>query len=156
MGSLSFTSESGGIESSSSKLVGNGLKSTETVITPIALLKNRVVCMTASGFAYGNVSTSHDVVGFVVLNASANGNTVIQKTGELDGFSGMTVGSPIYFADYGTITQIVPTASRLQCLGVAISATKILIQISPPVFLDASTGATGYVDSGYVDTNYVL
>ncbi len=93
---------------------------------------NRVVTGSAEYADNTDLSTIGRIIG-ITVGAALSGSLVnIMANGELDGFYGLTVNEPVYLSTNGTITQALPTAGYLQKLGVAISATSILINISNP------------------------
>jgi hypothetical protein len=103
--------------------------------TTVALGGNRAVAMTSNGINYADSLNTGATLGFTKYAIDANATATILLGGDLNGFSGLTIGSLIYLASNGTITQTPPTVGTLQILGVAISDTKINIQIQPPIFL---------------------
>lgn len=54
---------------------------------------------------------------------------IVKQYGLQSGFSGLTMGKHIFLSTSGTATNTVPTSDYLQILGVATSATQILINI---------------------------
>jgi len=85
--------------------------------------------------ALSTVSTmTSPAVGFAKNTAAAGAAVQIQRSGVIGGFSGLTVGSQVFVDEgtsYGGITQTAPSTSgdRVQCVGTAISATEIAVQI---------------------------
>ena len=59
---------------------------------------------------------------------------IISST-ELNGFTGLTPNEVIYLGLNGLVTQIVPTTGYIQQLGVVLTSTSILVNISLPVQL---------------------
>lgn len=104
--------------------------------TAIALGGNRVVAMTNAGIGYADPLVSGMTLGFTKYATTENTTATILTTGGLDGFSGLTSGAPIYLATNGTISHTPPTVGLLQQLGVAISDTKINIQIEIAINLE--------------------
>lgn len=101
-----------------------------------ALGGNRVVVLTPSGAIYAdNRSPSHanKIVGVTVGAASMGSNASIQAAGELDGFSALTPGDPVYLSIDGIITQTLPNSGFLSQIGVAKTSTKVLINIQPSI-----------------------
>lgn len=80
----------------------------------------------------GNSLHINKVIGFTTGAASAGQPLFIQTSGELDGFSSLTIG-PVYLGANGVVTQIPPTTGFIQQVGVATSSTTILINISSPI-----------------------
>lgn len=105
------------------------------IATPFSLGGNRAVAMTATGLNYADNTIESETLGITKFSAGANSTANILFAGELNGFSGLITGESIYLGVSGIITQTPPTAGYLQVLGVAISSTKINIQLQPPIFL---------------------
>ena len=105
-------------------------------ITPIALGSNRVAAMTANGIDYADPNASGETLGFTKYAVTENNLATILFNGNLNGFSGLTIGTPIYLASNGTITQTAPNTGTVQCLGVAISSNTINIQIQPKILIE--------------------
>jgi hypothetical protein len=55
--------------------------------------------------------------------------------GELDGFSGLIPDSILYLQPNNTISSTLPSNGYIQQVGIAISTTKALINIQPPIIL---------------------
>jgi len=84
---------------------------------------------TADGKAYKTDAddlTKMDFVGFAQEAASSNGSVSIEHQGTKGGFSGLTIGAPLYVSGTaGGVTSTPPT--NVTSIGVAISATVIRI-----------------------------
>lgn len=59
----------------------------------------------------------------------------IITSSELNGFTGLIPNEGIYLGSNGLITQIVPISGYIQQLGIALTSTSILVNISLPVQL---------------------
>ena len=104
-----------------------------TLIAAINLGGNRVVTGAASYADNTDPATVGSAIG-VTQGAATMGSPVnIVAIGELDGFFGLTVNSPVYLSANGTTTQTLPTSGYIQKIGVAISTTKILLNFNPPM-----------------------
>ena len=124
---------------------GSSLATSTTVassgeLTPIAsdlaLERNRVVGYNNGALTYVDINSTDEVIGFTVGDNSANSMTTIQNSGAIYGFNSLIIGQPVFLAANGLITQTVPTIGRLQQVAIALSATKVLIQIQAPLFLN--------------------
>lgn len=94
---------------------------------------NRVVTGAAAYADNTDLTSIGRAIG-VTQGAAVEGDSVsIAATGELDGFSGLTVNQPVYLSVNGTITQTLPVVGYIQRVGVAISGTKISINFSDPI-----------------------
>jgi hypothetical protein len=100
-----------------------------------ALGGNRVVTGASTYADNADVSSAGLAVGVTMGAASVGATVNIIVIGELDGFAGLTVNQPVYIAANGTLSQTPPATGYLQRMGVAVSATKLLINISPPLIL---------------------
>lgn len=105
------------------------------LVAGISLGGNRVVTGAANYADNTDIATAGRAIGMTqgaaVLGATVN----IVTVGELDGFSGLTINNPVYLSTNGTTTQVLPITGYIQRIGVAISATKILINLSEPLGL---------------------
>lgn len=78
---------------------------------------------------------SNKVIGIVTQAVNINESVTVQTSGELEGFFGLTIGEPVYLQSNGTITSVLPVIGFVQQLGIAITTTKILINIQPTITL---------------------
>ncbi len=113
----------------------NNTPSALKILTSLPFGGNRVIAMTSTGIDYADFLNANETLGFTKYAASANTLATILFNGDLNGFTGLIVGQLIYLSTNGTITQTPPTSGNLQILGVAISDTKISINIQQPIFL---------------------
>lgn len=99
-----------------------------------------------TALAYDTISgklvvASHDnltIVGKVVgitKGASSTGSyvTIISTGGQLDGFSGLTVGAKYYLSTNGQLTTTVPTTGFIQQMGVAMTTTMLAVNLGLPI-----------------------
>lgn len=115
--------------------VGISAGSSFELIANIDLGGNRVVTGAAAYADRTNMATIGRAIG-ITLGAANTGLPVgIATSGELDGFYGLTNNEPVYLSTNGTVTQVLPTTGYLQKLGVAVSPTKLLINIQEPLAL---------------------
>ncbi|MDD2885282.1 MAG: hypothetical protein PHT48_09590 [Dechloromonas sp.] len=96
----------------------------------------RAVIVSAGTAVYAdntNLNHANKAVGITAaaFNTGVTGN--VQSGGELTGLSGLTAGMPIYLSTSGTLTQTTPTGGFIQQLGIAVSATSMLIEIQPSI-----------------------
>lgn len=89
-----------------------------------------------------NVSTKLDFLGFAISN-STDGNPIqIKNSGIVAGFSGLTVGARYYLSDtVGTISAT-PSTSANVLVGIAVSATQLLIIRNPKIYVGAGSSVT--------------
>lgn len=75
------------------------------------------------------------VVGVSTNAADADAPVVVQSNGVVD-FNGWawTADSPVFLSNNGLLTQSVPTGGFVQIIGWARSATRLLVNIQPPIF----------------------
>lgn len=59
----------------------------------------------------------------------------IQSAGELTGFSGLTSGAAVYLQANGILSSVIPTSGFIQQVGVALTATTLLINIQSPIII---------------------
>lgn len=103
------------------------------LIAGINLGGNRVVTGNSTYADNTELSTIGRAIG-VTQGAAVAGDPVgVVLLGELDGFFGLTVNEPVYLSVSGTTTQTLPTSGYIQRIGVAISTTKILLNLSDPI-----------------------
>lgn len=96
-----------------------------------------VISINSKVFAASNTNNTHSnkVIGIITQAVSINQSVNIQTAGELDGFFGLTIGEPVYLQYNGTITSTIPAIGFIQQLGIALTSTKILINIQPTITL---------------------
>ena len=105
------------------------------LIAGIDLGGNRVVTGEAGYADSSDLATISRAVGITVGAATAGSPVNIVASGELDGFFGLTVNTPVFLSTNGTLTHTAPVAGYIQRIGVAVSSTKILINIQEPLAL---------------------
>ena len=59
----------------------------------------------------------------------------IRTSGELEGFTGLTINSKVYLQSNGVLTSTIPTTGFIQQVGIALTSTKILINIQPSIVI---------------------
>ena len=98
----------------------------------------RLLALTDTGLAYADhTDLSHvgKVIGFTTAAVEAGSLVKIRSVGELNGFSGLLPGMPIYLGSNGVITQTPVTSGIQQQVGVANTSNSIIIQIFLPITL---------------------
>lgn len=89
-----------------------------------------VMYATSSAKVYqvdGNVASTSNFIGYALNNAVVNGNSYVQTSGIVSGFTGLTAGLRYYVQDaVGTIGTTVGTAEIYA--GTAISTTAVMIE----------------------------
>ena len=75
------------------------------------------------------------VIGFATASGNAGNAISIRVSAQQGGFTGLTAGSPVFLDVAGAITQTVPTSGHAVRLGVALSATDLLVEINQPIKL---------------------
>lgn len=104
----------------------------------IALGGHRAVIATATGCNYAdntNASHANHVMGITNGAVSAGATAQIIAMAELTGFSGLTPGWPLFLSTNGVLTQAIPGTGFIQQLGIASSATTVLINLQPAIQL---------------------
>jgi len=81
------------------------------------------------------ISNASEALGMSVAAISVTQLVTIRSSGELTGFAGLSVDSPLYLSTDGSLTQVPPSAGVILQMGVAISSTKVLINIKQPIGL---------------------
>lgn len=94
---------------------------------------NRVVTGAASYADNTDLSSIGLAIGVTQGAASLGDQVRLISSGELGGFFGLTPNQPVYLSVNGTVTQTLPTSGYLQKIGVALSDTKIFINLSDPI-----------------------
>jgi len=90
---------------------------------------------TAIAASSTNLSHAGKLSGVTTGSALLGSLAIIQTSGELDGFFGLTINSKVYLQANGTISSVVPTSGFIQQVGIALTSTKILINIQPPLVI---------------------
>lgn len=83
-----------------------------------------------------NVGDANLVLGISVNAASPGGEVVVQTSGLMtDGYWTWTPDAPIFCGVQGVLTQVLPTTGFILILGVALSATRILVGAKMPLII---------------------
>lgn len=76
------------------------------------------------------------VIGITTGAVSSGASAAVQTSGEMSEVSwSWDVSKPVYLGSVGLLTQTVPTAGVIVEIGKPTAATKLLIEIQPPVVL---------------------
>jgi hypothetical protein len=82
-----------------------------------------------------NIDSYGKVIGLSKGAVVTGGLLEIVTASELAGFTGLIPNTQVYLGLNGLITQTVPTSGFIQQLGVALTSTTILVNISLPFLL---------------------
>ena len=105
---------------------------------PIVNSLTALACDTISGklvvASHDNINIIGNVFG-ITKGASSAGSyvTIIGTGGQLDGFSGLTVGAKYYLSTNGQLTTTVPTTGFIQQMGVAMTTTMLAVNLGLPI-----------------------
>lgn len=109
--------------------------SSVSLISPNTLGSNRAVTASIDYASSSDLTTVSKTIGFTQGSVVSGNLVTIVLSGPLDGFSGFTINLPVYLSTLGTVTQTVPTSGYIQKVGVALTTTKLLINLDPPILL---------------------
>lgn len=107
---------------------------------PLGVSGHRAIMIAADGTAaHADPAEARSFFG-ISTNAAIPGASVTVATRDTltESSWAWTPGQPIYFVADGMLTQTVPTATAVTPVGVAISATTIMINRDAPVFLSGA------------------
>jgi hypothetical protein len=102
---------------------------------------NRVVIFDADGkLYYANQSDpthANKIAGVTLQAGIADSVITCQSSGQMDE-AGWTwdVSKPVYLADNGLMTQVLPTSGFIIVIGMPITATSLLIRIHMPIMVN--------------------
>jgi hypothetical protein len=112
-----------------------GISAVSILTTPRTLGGNRVVTAELDYADCTDLSTINRVIGVTASAANAWDTIPVVEFGVLGGFSGLTPNTPIYLSTNGTVSHNLPSSGYQQLIGVAISTTKLSINIQEPLAL---------------------
>ena len=95
----------------------------------------RVLLADQSYADQSNTTSYGKVIGLSKGAVVTGGLLEIVTASELAGFTGLIPNTQVYLGLNGLITQTVPTSGFIQQLGVAITSTSILVNLSLPLLL---------------------
>ena len=142
-------------------ITGNGGSSNNSVTTGEAIdgsTTPQIVCVDqADNLMYradGNATARVQAYGFVTTNASITTAPNVVVSGEVSGFTGLTVGATYYVSDTAGAISTTPSTTTTIPIGTAISATKILLKfgkkcVSRSISITGGTAATGNTDTTF-------
>jgi len=83
-------------------------------------------------------------IGFAISNSTDGNDITFQTKGIVSGFTGLTVGSNYYVQDTVGTIGVTPSTSNIILVGIAISATELMIQKAPiqAYIIDGTTHST--------------
>jgi hypothetical protein len=106
-----------------------------TLTAPRDLGGNRVVLANLDYADSSLTSTAGKAIG-ITSGAVASGHVAtIIVSNELDGFFGFTIGQPVFLSTNGTVSQTLPLSGYIQKVGVAVTSTILLVNISDPIII---------------------
>lgn len=96
-----------------------------------------VLCINSNGVVKADKDDTQKtkVVGIATSSGSVGDSIDVRTTSQQGGLSGLTAGGVIYLDNSGAMTQTLPTFGTVVRLGVALSATDMLVEISQPIKL---------------------
>lgn len=96
-----------------------------------------IVLENSTAISASNTNLTHagKIIGITTGSALSGNPAIIQAVGELEGFYGLTVNSKVYLQSNGTISSIIPTTGFIQQVGIALTSTKILINLQPSLVI---------------------
>jgi len=104
-----------------------------TIISPGSLGGNRLVMGDGNYADNTDLNTVAKVIGFTKTSAILGELVTIITSGELNGFTGLTVNMPVYVSTNGNYTQVIPISGYIQRVGIPINSTTILVNLSEPL-----------------------
>lgn len=104
-----------------------------TITAPVNLGGNRLVMGNGNYADNTDLNTVSKVIGFTKTSAVLYDLVSIASSGELNGFTGLTVNAPVYVSTNGNYTQVLPTSGYIQRVGIPINSTTILVNLSEPI-----------------------
>lgn len=117
---------------------GRGPSGTSAIVTnkSNAFGGQRLIALSdTEGFVYADPASPYPVIGFTPGAVSKGEIMELLTSGNLNGFTGLEPAKVIFLGPNGTITQEPPTSGYLQVLGIALTKSKINIQIQQQIFI---------------------
>lgn len=100
---------------------------------------HRVIKSTPTGCDYANNQNLNDigkVIGLTIASFAANTVAKVYSTKVVEEPSWSFNLGPVYLSTNGQLTQTIPTEGFIQQIGIALSPTKLAIQIQLPIKLN--------------------
>lgn len=116
----------------------SGASATIVYIAGVDIGSNRGIVLDNLTAIYADNTITSQAGKFIGISINAvtqGSNVIIQTSGEIDGFSGLTPNSKIYLQANGVLTSTIPTSGFIQQVGIALSTTKLLINIQPSLVI---------------------
>ena len=139
-GALRFTVRANALRLSMSKQGPAGAPGTsaeaETYTAAVTLGGHRAVSLDETGeLIYASAALSIPAIGVIRDAVTAGAEVTVYRAGKVTGFTGLTPRATYYLAETGLLSLTPPTSGVLQPLGVAASATELLVDPDYPTFL---------------------
>ena len=98
---------------------------------------NDVLCSSSSGIVKADKDdpTKVRAIGFATSAGVSGDQISVRVSAQQGGFTGLNPGEPIFLDVTGGTSQAVPTSGHAVRLGVALSATDILVELAQPIKL---------------------
>lgn len=112
--------------------------STISVVAGENLGSNRAVMISNSTAMYVdgiNAAHANKIIGITTGSATLGQPVIVQFASELDGFFGLDIGAAVYIQGSGILSTTLPTVGFIQQVGIALTTTRILINIQPSITL---------------------
>jgi hypothetical protein len=108
----------------------------EIYTAAVSIGGHRAVALDASGeIIYASSALNLSAIGIVRDAVTAGAEVAVYRAGRVAGFSGLTPGATYYLSAAGTLSLTPPASGVLQPLGIAASATEMLVDPDYPTFL---------------------
>ena len=100
-------------------------------------LPNSALCASPAGIVKADKDDEDKVkfIGFATSAGNSGDQISVRVSAQQGGFTGLTAGSPVFLDTAGAVTQTNPTSGFSVRLGVALSATDILVEPAQPIKL---------------------
>ncbi len=114
-------------------------QSSDVILMTLAenALPNSVLCVNSTGVVKADKDDDSKirVVGFATSSGNLGDQISVRVSAQQGGFSGLIPGSSVFLDTAGAVSQSNPTSGFSIRLGVALSATDILVEVSQPIKL---------------------
>lgn len=101
------------------------------------VVPNDVLCASSSGIVKADKDDPAKIraIGFATSAGVSSDQISVRVSAQQGGFTGLTPGEPVFLDIAGATTQTVPTSGYAVRLGIALSATDILVELAQPIKL---------------------
>jgi hypothetical protein len=115
----------------------SGDTSFDTYVASASLNGHSAVGLNSSGqLIYASSTNQVQAIGVIRDAATAGTSVRVYYNGKVNGFSGLTVAGVYYLTNEGAISLTAPVAAGiLQVVGIAVSATELLVGLSEPCYI---------------------